>query len=358
VKLPNLFGTFFVSSPNIKKHLDSSKHPTRKGKEAGMKSLICVVLSVVALVGVASRTESQQVVQPKRVGLVLSGSSATGASFAAALRDGLQENGWVEGRNISIETRYAEGKPERLGEIAAEFMRLPVDIIVTGGVPAGLALKKATQTIPIVVAVATDPAGTGVVTPGGNVAAFNLFPADSAARQLEVLREVVPALNRLAMVWNGSNPASLRNAGLVREAAQASGIEIISVDIQDLGRLDGAFADLRGSGAQAIFLVEDVQFFVQRKRIGELATASGLPAICPVRDYAEAGCLMAYGANMVDMFRQSASYVDRILKGTKPADLPIGRSTRFELVINARTARAIGMTIPQSILTRANKIIE
>jgi putative ABC transport system substrate-binding protein len=278
--------------------------------------------------------------------------------LAAALRDGLHEHGWVEGRNVSIETRYAEGKPERLGEIAAELVRLPVDVIVTGGVPPGLALKKATQTIPIVVAAATDPAATGLVTPGGNVAAFNLFPADSAARQLEVLREVVPGVSRLALVWNGSNPASLRNAGLVRDAAQAAGVEIISVDIQDLRRLDAAFADLRNSGAQAIFLVEDIQFFVQRKRIGELATASGLPAVCPVRDYADAGCLMAYGANMVDMFRQSASYVDRILKGTRPADLPIGRPTRFELVINAGTAKAIGVTIPQSVLIRAAKVIE
>ncbi|MDI6756013.1 MAG: ABC transporter substrate-binding protein [Thermodesulfobacteriota bacterium] len=160
------------------------------------------------------------------------------------------------------------------------------------------------------------------------------------------------------MVWNGSNPASLQNAGLAREAAQAAGVEIISVDIQDLRRLDGAFADLSKSGAQAIFLVEDLQFFLQRKRICELATATRLPAICPAHDYADAGCLMAYGVKLVDMFRQSASYVDRILKGARPADLPIGPPTRFELVINAGTARAIGVTIPQSVLIRADKIIE
>lgn len=322
-----------------------------------MRSMMPIAFCAVALITVASPAASQLAPHVKRVGVVLS-SPTGGAPYLSALRDGLRELGWVEGRNIALEPRYFEAKPQRIGEVATELVRLPVDVIVTGGVPPTRAIKQVTQTVPIVVAAATDPAGTGLVTPGGNVAAFDVLPPDAAAKQLALLRESLPALRRMALVWNGSNPASHLNSRRVREAAQAHALELVLVEVPGPAQLETPLADLRRLGAQAIFLVADPQFIVQRKRIGELTTASGLPTLCQESDYADGGCLMAYGANVVDMFRQSASYVDRILKGARPADLPIGPPTRFELVINVGTAKAIGLTIPESVLVRADRRIE
>lgn len=295
-----------------------------------MNPIACIVLSAFAFLASASLVQAQQGHQPKRVGFASFASPATAAPFIAELRQGLREHGWVEGQNIVIEPRYAEGKLERLAEIAAELVRLPLDVLVTGGVPPTLALKKATQTIPIVVAAATDPAGTGLVTAGGNVAAFDVLPPDAAARQLEVLREVVSGLSRMALVWNDSNPAAQVNARRAREAAQAAGLHVIPIAVQGPGEIDGALAGLRGKGAQAVFLVAD----------------------------ADAGCVVSYGANLLSMYRQSASYVDRILKGARPDDLPIGPPTRFDLVIHAGSAKAMGLTIPPSVIKRADAVVE
>jgi putative ABC transport system substrate-binding protein len=267
----------------------------------------------------------------------------------------LRKHGWIEGKNLVIESRYAEGNLDRLDEIAAEFVRLPVDVLVTASVPATLALKKATQTIPIIVAAATDPMGTGLVTSGGNVAAFDILPANAASRQLDVLREVVPGLSRIALVWNGSNPAGQVNARRAREAAQSSGIQVLPIEVQGQGQLGAALEGLRDKGAQAIFLVSDPNF--NRKQVGALTTATKLPTICQERDWADGGCVVTYGADSRSMFRQSASYVDRILKGTRPAHLPIGPPPRFELVINAGSAKAMGLIIPPSVLKRADAVI-
>lgn len=320
--------------------------------------LVSIAFCGVALIAVASPLGAQQAPQLRRVGLVLN-SPTSSAPFRAALLDGLRELGWVDGRDISLEVRYHEGKPQRIGELATELVRLPVDVIVTGGVPPTRAVMQVTQTIPIIVAVATDPVGSGLVTLGGNVAAFEGRPPDAAAKQLAVLREAVPGLTRVALVWNGSNPASQVNFTRAREAAQALGLEVMPVEVRGPGELDTPLvAELPRRGVQAIFLVADPQFFSQRKRIGEVLRVSGLPAICQEGDYADTGCLIAYGPNIIDMFRQSASYVDRILKGARPADLPIGTPTRYELVINLGTATAIGVTIPQSVLVRADRRIE
>jgi putative ABC transport system substrate-binding protein len=298
--------------------------------------------------------EAQQTAQPKRIGFVLLGLPTSNA--LADLREGLREHGWIEGKNVVIESRYAEGNLERLAEIAAELVRLQVDVLVTSSVPPTLALKKATHSIPIVVAVATDPVGTGLVTPGGNVAAFgNILPADAAGRQLEVLRKVVPGLSRMALVWNGSNPAGRLNAQRAREAAQAAGLGVIPIEVEDPSQLEAALAGVREKDAQAIFLVSDPRF--DRKQVGGLITATGLPAICQELDWAEGGCVVTYGADGRGFFRQAASYVDRILKGTRPADLPIRPPPRFELVINVRSAKAIGLTIPPSVLNRADTVI-
>lgn len=323
-----------------------------------MKLIATIALLTFLLLTSMSRVEGQHPPGPKRVGVVFTGTPAGGAAFVAELREGLRERGWVEGQNLVIEPRYAEGKVERLGEIATELVLLPVDVIVTGGVPPTLAVKKATQTIPIVVAAATDPAGTGLVTPGGNVAAFDVIPADAPGRQVEVLREAVPGLNRIALVWNRSNPASQLNARRVREAAESTGLRVVPIEVEGSGQLEAAFAGLRDKDAQATFLVADPGFTAYRARIGQISTASGLPTICQERDYADAGCAIAYGANLRSMFRQSASYVDRILKGTRPSELPIGPPTRFELVIHAGSAKTMGHTIPPAVLQRADAVIE
>jgi putative ABC transport system substrate-binding protein len=321
-----------------------------------MNPIACIVLVGFVLLASASSVEAQQAAQPKRIGLVWLGFPTTNAPQVAELREGLRERGWIEGKNVVIESRYAEGNLDRLAEIATELVRLPVDVLVTASVPATLVLKKATQTIPILIS-ATDPAGTGLVTPGGNVAAFgDPLPANAASRQIELLREVVPGLSRLALVWNGSNPAGQLNARRAREAAQADGLQVIPIEVQGQDQLGAALAGLRDNGAQAIFLVSDPNF--NRKQVGALTTATGLPTICQERDWADGGCVVTYGADGRTIARQGASYVDRVLKGTRPADLPIGPTPAFELVINAGSAKAMGLIIPRSVLDRANAVVQ
>jgi putative ABC transport system substrate-binding protein len=278
--------------------------------------------------------------------------------YLSALEDGLRELGWVQGQNLVLEARYHEGDLRRIGQLATEFVRLRTDAIVISGVPPSLALKQAIANIPIVVASATDPAATGLVTPGSNVAAFNVLPADSAARQLEMFRQMVPEIDRLAVVWNGLNPASQLNAQRVRQAAQMIGVEIIPVEVSGPSQLEAALLNPRIQNAQAIFLVPDPEFFSQRQKIGELTTATNLPTMAQESDFADAGTLFAYGASVLQMFRQSATYVDRILRGTPPADLTIGPPTRFELVINRRAAKALGFTIDASILAKADRLVD
>ena len=313
------------------------------------------VLFTFALIMGLPLTAFAQTSQPKRIGFVWLGFPDRYAPAAAELREGLREHGWIEGKNLVIESRYAEDNIGRLDEIATELVRLPVDLFVTAAVPPTLALKKATRTIPIVVAAATDPAGTGLVTPGGNVAAFDILPPDAARQQLKVLLEVVPGLRRMALVWNGSNPAGQLNARRARRAAQAAGLAVIPTEVQDPGQLAAALGRLRDKDAQAIFVISDPRF--NRKQVGELIMATGLPTICQGRDWADGGCVVTYGADSRSMLRQSASYVDRILKGTRPADLPIGAPPRFELVINAGSAKAMGLTIPPSVLQHADAVI-
>jgi len=318
-----------------------------------MRLMISIAYCGALLAAVVLPAASQQSPQVKRVGVMV-----RSPDIWHPLRDGLRERGWIEGRNVTFEPRYDEGKPERFAEFALELARLPLDVIVTSAVPRTLAVKQATQTIPIVVAAATDPAGTGLVTPGGNVAAFDVMPPDAVTRQVALLREVVPALRRMALVWNGSNPASQLNAQRVREAAQVLALEVVPVEVAGPAQLDMPLADLRRLDAQAIFLVATPEFLGQGKRIGQLMTATGLPSLCQEADFADVGCLIAYGANLTHMFGQSASYVDQILKGARPGDLPIGTPARFELAVNLATATAIGFTIPDPVLGRTDRRVE
>jgi putative ABC transport system substrate-binding protein len=312
--------------------------------------LVAFVLVAVQPNSSIAQANAQQTARLKRIGLVTL--NEMNPTNVAEFREGLREHDWIDGKNMILEARDSGGNLERFADIAAELVRLPVDVLVSNSVPATLVLKKATQTIPIVAVAATDPAGTGLVTPGGNVAAAGtLLPADAVGRQFDVLRDVVPALRRVGLVWNGSNPAGHLMAQRGRDAAQAAGIAVIPIEVQEPG---AALVSLRAKGAQAIFLVSDPRF--NRKRVGELLMATGLPHICQELNWAES-CVVTYGADVTSLWRRSASYVDRIFKGARPADLPIGAAPPFELVINARLAKGMGLTIPPSVLKRANTII-
>lgn len=310
----------------------------------------------VVLAALLRALAAAQTAEPKRVGVVASDPTRT--EHIEALRQGLRDLGWIDGQTVRLDVRFFEGKTERIASIATDLIESRAAVLVTSGVPPSLALKQAAPTTPIVVASATDPIATGVVTPGGNVAAFNVLPADAAARQLAILRETLPGLRRMALVWNSSNPAARLNARRVRDAADRARVEVIDGEVSDPSEIEAVLRPIRVRGAQAIFLVVDPRFFSQRHVIGRLTTATGLPTISQETDFAEAGMLMAYGASVVDMFRQSASYVDRILRGARPADLPVGPPTRFELVINVAAAKSAGLSLPAAILTRADRLID
>jgi putative tryptophan/tyrosine transport system substrate-binding protein len=271
----------------------------------------------------------------------------------------LREFGWIEGRNLAIEYRWSEGRPERNAEIAAEFVRLKVDVIVTfgGAVPA---LKRATTVIPIVFAIATDPVESGYVAslarPGGNVTGLSVQQADLAGKRVELLREVVPGLHRLAIMVNVA-PAALLEMGEVQAAARTLNIEVVPLEIRLAGDIAPAFQALKAR-ADALYLVEDALFAANVSRIITLALGARPPTILSSGEFVEAGGLVSYGPNYQALFRRAAEIVDKILHGTRPADIPVQQPTSFELVINLKTAKALGLTVPQSILLRADEVIE
>src|SRR5213594_1479201 len=296
-----------------------------------------------------------------RIGLLSQGSPTSGQHIREAFRQGLREVGYVDGQNIVIEYRYAEGKAERLPDLAAELLRLKVDVIVAGGTPAPLAAKRATRTIPIVMAAAGDPVGTGLVAslaqPGGNVTGLSNFSAELTGKRLQLLKEVVPGVSRVAVLWNAANPVA---ALLMREteaAARTLGVQVQSLEVRGLDDFENALPAAISGGAGALFVIDDPLVFSSRMRIADFAARNRLPATAFYKEFAKAGGLMAYGPNLTDQFRRAAIYVDKILKGAKPADLPVEQPTKFELVINLKTAKALGLTIPQSVLLRADQVI-
>jgi len=282
------------------------------------------------------------------------------SQWIAAFVQRLRELGWIEGRTVAIEYRWAEGRSERFAEIAAEFVRLKVDVIVTTG-GALLAASQATSVIPIVLAVAADPVGTGFVAslarPGGNVTGLSGQATDLAGKRLELLREVVPGLRRLAILTNLGYPASVLETGEVQAAARTLGLEVVTREIRRAEDIAPALESLRG-GADALYLTADALLNSNRTRINTLALGARLPTISSWRDFVEAGSLMSYGPNFPDLFRRSANYVDKILRGAKPGDLPIEQPTKFDFVINVTTAKTLGLAIPESLLLRADEVIE
>ena len=304
---------------------------------------------------------AQQTGKLPTIGFLGSATPLVESQRVAAFVQRLRELGWIEGRTITIEYRWAEGRNERYTEAAAEFVRLKVDVIVTVTTPATLAAKQATAVIPIVFAAVNDPVGTGLVAslarPGGNVTGLANQISDTAGKRLELLREVVPGIRRLAVLANVSNPMSVLEIGEVQAAARALGLDVVTLEIRRSEDIALAFETLKGR-AQALYVAGDPLMGTNRVRINTLALVARLPAIYNSREYVEAGGPMSYGVNWPDMFRRTAGFVDKILRGAKPADLPVEQPTKFDLVINLTTVKALGLTITESFLLRADEVIE
>jgi putative ABC transport system substrate-binding protein len=270
--------------------------------------------------------------------------------------------GYVEGRNISIESRSAEGKDDRLPALAADLVRSKVDVIVATSGAATRAVQQTTRTIPIVMSLVNDPVGSGLVAslarPGGNVTGLTIMAPDLMAKRLELLKEVVPKVSRVALLQNPDNPASAAQLREAEAAARALGVQPQTLEARNPQEIEGAFAAMIRERAGALLILSDAIFFTQRRQIAELAAKGRVPSIIGTRDYPDAGGLMAYGPNFLDLERRAATFVDRILKGAKPGDLPVEQPTKFDLVINLKTAKALGLTIPQWLLLRADHVIQ
>src|SRR5215467_14722890 len=304
---------------------------------------------------------AQQSAKLPTIGYLGSGTPATQSQWVAAFVQRMRELGLIEGRTIAVEYRWTEGRTERAAEIAAEFVQRKVDVIVTSGTGMVLAAKQATSVIPIVFAATGDPVSTGLVTslarPGGNVTGLSNQVPDLVGKRLELLREVVPGLGRLALLANVGNPVVILEIDQVQTAARTIALEVIPLEIrrgEDIVPAFEAFKDL----AEALYVVSDPLTNIHRGRINTLALAERLPTMHTIREGVEAGGLMSYGPNFPDLFRRAAEFVDKILHGAKPGDIPVEQPTKFDLVINLTTAKTLGLTVPETLLTRADEVIE
>jgi putative ABC transport system substrate-binding protein len=277
-------------------------------------------------------------------------------------RQRMRELGYVEGQNVTYEVRWAQGEDERLSKLAAELVALKVDLIVTGGTNAAIAAKRATSTIPIVTATGSDPVAIGLVSslrrPGGNVTGMTTINSELAAKRLGFLKIVAPRASRIAILWEESSAGSRPAVQETEAAAKTAGLIIHSVPVRSPAEIEAGFATVVRGRAGALSIVGSPMFFSHRKRLAELAVKHRLPTVVGPREFVEAGGLIGYAADFPDLFRRAATFVDKILKGAKPGDLPVEQPTKFELVINLRTAKALGLTIPQSLLLRADEIIQ
>ena len=325
------------------------------------KQYLAVALVTAGLWGLAAETDAAQ--QVARVGfLALRRPVTLDSDVFGAFPQGMRELGYIEGKNLAIEWRFADGKSERLPGLAAELVALKVDVIMTAGTQAISAAQKATTTIPIVMGGANDPVGSGFVTslarPGGNITGPSLLLEDITPKQLELLLAMVPKLSRLAVLVNPANVSSATLLKNVETAARRANIKVLPRETRTPQEIENAFSMMALENAGAVIMASDALFTQQMRKIAELAAKYRLPLIAPFREYVEAGVLMSYGQNFADHFRRAAIYVDKILKGAKPDDLPVEQPTRFELVINLKTAKALGIKPPESILLRADKVIE
>jgi len=340
----------------------SGSYLSRAPRKPMTRDLLAFLVVSAALVFVQF-AEAQQPKKVPRIGYLVSVSlsSTREVGQVEAFRQGLRELGYVEGQNIAIEYRYAEGVEERLPNLAADLVQLNVDVIFVTGTTGTQAAKRATKTIPIVMASVTDPVGTGLVAslahPGGNVTGLSNF-SELGGKQLELLKETFPRVTRIAVIWDPANAANARLLAEMKVTADGLRIVLQFLEVRSSDDFDLAFSAIKKDGARALIVLRNVITYTYPKRIVDFAVKSKLPSIYPDRVLVDAGGLMSYGPNFLDMIRRGATYVDKILKGAKPGDLPVEQPTKFEFVINLKTAKQMGLTIPPSVLARADKVIK
>jgi putative ABC transport system substrate-binding protein len=327
-----------------------------------MNRKITVLTLSTLLLALSIPAEAQQPAKVPRIGVLAGGSASSDSARIEALRRGLRELGYVEGKNIVIESEYAGGKTDRLSELAAALVRLKVEVIVTAGPAATRAAKQATTTIPIVMAQDADPVGSGFVAslarPGGNITGLSRLSPELSGKQLELLKETVPTLSHLAVFENSTQPGNRQSLTEVEMAAGALGVQLQYLNIGSRNDIETAFRAASKARANGILVLSSPVLFSQRTEVIELAAKNRFPAIYFALEFAEDGGLMSYGPSITDLFRRAATYVDKILKGAKPADLPVEQPMKFELVINLKAAKQIGLTIPPNVLARADRVIK
>jgi putative ABC transport system substrate-binding protein len=320
------------------------------------------VLFVVGMAMWPAYVRAQQLRKIPRIGVLLPGAPAAWSRRTKAFLDGLSELGYVEGKTIAIEWKWGDDQFDTLSGLAADLVRSNVDVIVTGGTSATKALKTATQTIPIVMAIVGDPVAAGLADslarPGGNATGFSIVAPELGTKRLELLKEIVPNLSSIAVLSNAKNPQSKIEMKEMQTAAQAMALQLHSAEISTEVGLEDAFVAMNKASAQALILLTDPILFSQRKRTVDLAAQYKLPAVYFYSGFVEEGGLMSYGPSDVDLFHRAAGYVDKILKGAKPSDLPVEQPTRFELIFNLKTAKSLGLTVPPKLLLTADGVIE
>jgi len=324
------------------------------------KQILGFVLSAM-LFALGGSAQAQQPAKIPRIGFLVAVSPSAAAARTEAYRQGLRELGYLEGKNIVIESRYAEGKLDRLPALAAELVRLKVEIIVSAAPTVTRPVKEATKTIPIVMAFDDDPVGNGFITslarPGGNITGLSNLSPEISGKQLELLKEIVPKLARVAVLGTSTRPGNTQSLKEIEIAAGVFGVKAQYVDVQDSKAIETAFREARKGRADAVLVFGGPVFNSRRKQLVDLAVGNRLPAIYPRQEFVEEGGLMTYGPSVTDLFRRAATYVDKILKGRAPADLPVEQPKKFEFLVNLIAAKQIGLTIPPNVLARADRVI-
>jgi putative ABC transport system substrate-binding protein len=327
-----------------------------------MTRVLSLVTLILALLAAPLAVEAQPARGVHRIGFLGNSTAALEAHLVGPFREGLRELGYVEGQNLVIEYRWAEGQYERFPTLIAELLALKVDVIVTAGTPATQAVKKATTAVPLIMVAVGNPVATGIVAslrqPGGNITGLTSISEDLEGKRLELLREVLPTVSRVTVLWNPDNQSLLAELREIRAAAQVLGMAVHALEVRTPGELDETFRAIVRESPGALLVMADRLFLHNRQRIMDFATKQRLPGVYAYRELVEAGGLMSFGPSYPGMHRRAAYYVDRILKGAKPGDLPVERPTTFNLVINLKAAKALGLTIPPAVLARADEIIQ
>ena len=316
-----------------------------------------------SILGGPGAAEAQPLPKVAKIGLLTPSSPDGSGHLVEAFRQGFRQLGYIEGQTFVLQARYGDGKSERLADLARELVRWKADVIVTSTDVATAAVRRQTRTMPIVMALSTDPVGTGFVAslarPGGNVTGLSNITVELGGKRLELLKEAVPGLARVAFLWNPDVRGAVLDYKETEERARSLRLELRSLEVYTAEDLDRAFVTLTGDHVQAfVVAAANLVMFARRSAIAQFAQSNRLASMYAAREYVDAGGLISYGANVSDMFRRAATYVDKILKGAKPGDLPVEQPTKFELVINLKTAKALGLTIPQSLLVRADQVIQ